>query len=166
MQKSILKPVLTIVVIFIIVGVFVFLTKTNVSENKEMGNVTEHGISFEDIDAIGLYPEFKWNFQDDFTYDVFGLAGYIVESYPVEENITEAKSSFRKYFEDMLLPLGYKEALEVSADGVASSVWGYKRDKYYVVLSYEGQPLVPKEGAFDCPCSWTFKVFTGKKVNP
>ncbi|MFA6585853.1 MAG: hypothetical protein WCS86_01705 [Candidatus Paceibacterota bacterium] len=117
-------------------------------------------------DVYPLYPNLSWNTEVATATTLFGLhlSGFKVDS----KNISDSQyykfgTSFGKYYEDKLLPLGWTSSNKYQADGAGSSTWAYTKNNEYIILSYKSTEINenPNE-PFTCPCSMTFLIFSGK----
>jgi hypothetical protein len=150
------------VVLVFLGGVLYLSGQTVVEKNMSTETVLVSGEQ-----EIPLYPGLKWYQTSGYGMDNFQLSGYASVSEHFEgstENVLKMQTSFRDFYENTLIDLGYVEAPEIAADGPGESIWGYKRGEDYVVLGYAGEQISPAMGStFECPCSWSFTVFAGKK---
>lgn len=63
-----------------------------------------------------------------------------------------------------LKSMGYKENMNLSADGPGSSTWGYTNGDKVIIYSYTTNPTSNNSNeplSFDCPCKISVSVFTG-----
>jgi hypothetical protein len=165
-----LAPIAIVLIIIaaLAVGGVVYYNKNKTEKNLNndtVDHINIEQISFEDIDTLPLFPRVEWNYQEERSI-FFDLKGYGANSKTIQVGETEwmpLVNDFTKFYEDRLPD--YVIDNQLLADGVRSSSWGYKRDKYYVVLGYHAEPIIPKEevGGGPCPCNLEFSVFTGKK---
>lgn len=171
MQKSILKPLLTITIIFIIVGVFVFFlnSRNNISENIKNNNVVQT-ISLEQ-DVYPLYLELNWRTPRMHIIDLKRgwnekLEGYKSTSRQIIiKNNPDMYINFYTYYDDKLKALGYSEG-EIGWSGVSSNVWSYEKNSNFVVLSYDEistQSYLDQDSG-EMVHPFVFGVFTGKLV--
>lgn len=159
----------------VIIGIFlVFLIDKKPIENDVLINGEDTGpvsISFEDVDVLPLYPEFKWNYPEFTEIDFAGqkFEGYKAESYEMiiqnNEGMTVG-SSFIQFYENILINLGYIHDISIGASGVYSDIVGYVKDGNHVIVSHHGDQVSPTNevGGGPCPCTLKARVFTGKKM--
>lgn len=86
------------------------------------------------------------------------------------------KDGYISHFEDpaVLEKQGYKEDLNLSADGPGSSMWGYSKEigkdqMQVVTFSYTNEDMHPSsEGPLtaDCPCTLDLSVFISNPFKP
>jgi hypothetical protein len=91
-----------------------------------------------------------------------GIKGAWVTSEPVPNT----HLSFASYYDKKLKSEGWVPDPTVAADGIDGSLWGYKKDNAFVLLSYKIVPINkqdPNAVGYACPCRTTYKIFTGKR---
>jgi hypothetical protein len=92
------------------------------------------------------------------------IVGYQVTSLPTAstENIGDTIEPLRNYYNEKLLPLGWRIQANFQADGPGGSVWGFRRGEEVLILSYtstffNNQPDTPSQ----CPCTVVFTIIGG-----
>lgn len=150
--------------VFIIVGSF-FWKHTINTPPPVTPVITSQDIITNDIFAqVLLWSPAKWSFIQ--TASISSYYGTLIGK-QIEAIITTQQSTI-SHFEDQafLQNLGFDLDRNLSADGLGSSVWGYKKtigsNSQVVLFSYTTTPVtvIPNEPLqFSCPCDTHITVF-------
>jgi hypothetical protein len=162
------KGMFPITIIFLIIGILAVGAASHYAW-KNKGNTTMHDNNATlSEDVYPLFPEVSWQEPVSSIFPVGdrNFEGVQVNSKTVtitEKSPTDVRDTFKSFYEEKLTSLGYEADATLDADGVHGSQWAYKKGGNYIILSWDKEPLVPKDevGGGDCPCNLQFSIFTG-----
>ncbi len=115
-------------------------------------------------DAYPLYTGVEWGSETAGTRIIGGvtLSGYEVRS-AMQKDLTDLSAvslPFVMYYKNKLLAHGWKEDLDLAADGPGSGLTVFRKGAEYLVLGFSSDFKVPGKNAPDqCPCDLTMSVF-------
>lgn len=170
------SPSIILIIILAVIGFgvgYVFFFTDLISIEKPTPKkqaVTPDMTVFEETDR--WVPEVVWSPSKPATEQIYYGTVKGVE----ETGTLVNREGVVEHFEDhkVLEKLGYKEDLNLSADGPGSSMWGYSKEApggllEVVTFSYINEDMHPStEGPLtaSCPCTLTLKVFVSEPFKP
>lgn len=168
------SPIFLLIILLIGVGIgYVFfftdlITLPKASEKKEKTVVNTSVFS----EAEEWVPEVVWSKPKSASEQVYYGT---VKGTEISGTLVN-KDGYIEHFEEpaVLEKQGYKEDLNLSADGPGSSLWGYTKEvgkdqMQIVTFSYTNEDMYESsEGPLtaDCPCTLTLSVFVSEPFKP
>jgi hypothetical protein len=118
-------------------------------------------------DVYPLPANLQWSVPTAFIFHQntsLSYPGYKVTSDPVPD----FNFDFQKYYDTKLQQEGWVQDIDLDADGVSSSEWGYMKGNSIIFLSYKRTPLPsvvqdPNTPGIACPCTTVYTIITGTK---